>query len=75
MRKKKDDNPELVVPKALLERAKGSVEGDKLRRPPKQCVVCSDKVAPNSAEDLCWVCRRLKVSAWHENELQMPVQD
>jgi hypothetical protein len=25
--------------------------------------------------DLCWVCRRLKISAWREIEQQMPTQE
>lgn len=32
----------------------------------KPCVVCGSEVAPFSEENLCWVCRRLKVSAWGE---------
>ncbi len=33
----------------------------------RNCVVCGSEVAPFSDENLCWVCRRLKVSAWGEN--------
>jgi hypothetical protein len=32
-----------------------------------KCVICGSEVAPFSEEKLCWVCRRLKVSAWAEN--------
>lgn len=31
-----------------------------------KCVVCGADAAPISQESLCWVCRRLKVSAWSE---------
>lgn len=38
------------------------------KRPTRRnCVICGSEVAPFSDENLCWVCRRLKVSAWGEN--------
>lgn len=39
-----------------------------------KCVVCGDPVAQLSTEGLCWVCRRLKISAWREvdNQLSAP---
>lgn len=36
----------------------------------EKCEVCNAEVAPNSAEPLCWVCRRLKISAWRDSDLQ-----
>lgn len=33
----------------------------------RNCVICGSEVAPFSEENLCWVCRRLKVSAWGES--------
>ncbi|MCE5310747.1 MAG: hypothetical protein LLG20_24165 [Acidobacteriales bacterium] len=65
--------PDPVVPTEILERAKRSLKTDRL--PPRKCSVCGADVAPNSAEGLCWVCRRLKISAWHESEQQMPAQE
>jgi len=62
-----------VVPTEILERAKRSLKTDRL--PPRKCSVCGADVAPNSSEGLCWVCRRLKISAWHESEQQMPAQE
>lgn len=41
------------------------------RKPAEKCVVCGDPVAPFSIEELCWVCRRLKISAWRESDNQM----
>jgi hypothetical protein len=38
-------------------------------------VVCGGECAPNSTEGLCWVCRRLKLSAWRDTDTQMPVQE
>jgi len=47
---------------------------DKLLKDTK-CVVCGEECAPNSAEGLCWVCRRLKISAWRDADHQMPAQE
>lgn len=44
-------------------------------RRPGRCVVCGDEVAPFSTEELCWVCRRLKISAWREADTQAAVQE
>lgn len=40
-----------------------------------KCVVCGDPVAPFSTEELCWVCRRLKISAWRESDNQTAMQE
>lgn len=63
-----------VVPKELLDQARKAVQADRLPRR-AACVVCGSECAPNSTEDLCWVCRRLKISAWRDTELQMPAQE
>jgi len=65
---------ESVVPEKLLEEAKRSIEADRLRKM-VQCTVCGSECAPNSAENLCWVCRRLKLSAWRGSDSQMPAQE
>ena len=47
-------------------------------RPPAKrgkCVICGDEAAPFSEENLCWVCRRLKFSAWKDAENQPTVQE
>jgi endogenous inhibitor of DNA gyrase (YacG/DUF329 family) len=69
--------PEPVIAAEILEQAKRSISTDKLKKAEK-CSVCGAESsgADNSgAEPLCWVCRRLKVSAWHEIEQQMPAQE
>lgn len=43
-----------------------AVHAPRIARPAK-CAICGAEVAPISSEPLCWVCRRLKVSAWSEN--------
>lgn len=40
-----------------------------------RCVVCGADVAPFSTEELCWVCRRLKISAWRDVEGQAAIQE
>ncbi len=44
-------------------------------RPTFQCLVCSGPGATDDSEGLCWVCRRLKISAWREIEVQMPMNE
>jgi hypothetical protein len=63
-----------VVPEALLEEAKRAIEADRIPVPAR-CTVCGNDSAPTSSEGLCWVCRRLKLSAWRDSDLQMPAQE
>jgi len=74
-RKPNPDVEPVVVPDQLLEQALAAAETDKRVVPPAKCVVCSSDTAPNSSEGLCWVCRRLKISAWRDNDFQMGAQD
>jgi hypothetical protein len=75
MKRKKTAPDEPVISKQIIENAKASLSTDSAQPPTaKPCVVCGDDVAPNSTEELCWVCRRLKISAWHDSE-QMPAQE
>ena len=63
-----------VVPPELLETAKkAAIE----IRPKKthRCNVCGAEGASEQSEGLCWVCRRLKISAWREVEQQMPMSE
>ena len=74
MKRKPIPVTESVVPPEILETAKKSCETDRLKLPSK-CVVCGSPCAPNSTEGLCWVCRRLKISAWRENDQPMAAQE
>jgi len=40
-----------------------------------RCSVCGADARPDANEQLCWVCRRLKISAWRDVEQQAPVQE
>ena len=74
MRRKPQSRIERVVPEAILEQAKRSIATDRLQKVIR-CKVCGTDTPSDSAEQLCWVCRRLKISAWREIENQMPAQD
>ena len=68
------DLAQTVVPEVLLEEARRAIESDRFKKA-QRCVVCSNECAPNSSEGLCWVCRRLKLSAWRDSDTQMPAQE
>ena len=74
MKRKAPVKPESVVPPDLLEQAKLAVFSDRLKKAAK-CVVCGSETTGDQPEQLCWVCRRLKISAWRESEQQMPAQE
>ncbi|HEX3743069.1 MAG TPA: hypothetical protein VHW09_04040 [Bryobacteraceae bacterium] len=75
MRRKPQAKTEPVVPAEILEQAKRAISPDRLTKAIK-CSVCgADTTIAAAAEPLCWVCRRLKISAWREIEQQMPAQE
>jgi hypothetical protein len=64
-----------VIDEEILRTAKAALKGDN-PRPIRKCEVCQSEVAaPNSTENLCWVCRRLKISAWKDSESQISAQE
>ena len=76
MRRKPTPAPEPIIANEILEQAKRSLlSSDKLTQPRAKCVVCGSDCAPNSSEGLCWVCRRLKISAWRDSDQQMTAQE
>ena len=74
MRRKAQPKLDTIIPPEILEQAKRSLSADKLKKP-ERCSVCGAETTPGAAEPLCWVCRRLKVSAWRDIEQQMPAQE
>lgn len=66
--------PEIAVPEAIIEQTRRAIEADRIKKP-ALCVVCGGECAPNSTEGLCWVCRRLKLSAWRDSDSQMSAQE
>jgi hypothetical protein len=74
MKRKPHVKAEPVISPEILESAKRSLTVDRVR-PALKCIVCSGDTAPGGAEQLCWVCRRLKISAWRDVEQQIPAQE
>jgi len=75
MKRKIQPKSEPVIPADLLEQAKQSISPDRLKKA-SNCSVCGAETSVAAAgEPLCWVCRRLKISAWREIEQQMPMQE
>jgi hypothetical protein len=70
MKRKTPPTSEPVIDQALLDQAKRAITSDQIHRVEK-CSVCAAPCAPNSAEPLCWVCRRLKISAWRDSDQQI----
>lgn len=75
-KKPKTPGPEIetVVDEEILEAAKRALQSD---RPvvAAKCVICSGDASPSSAEKLCWVCRRLKISAWRDVDPQISMTE
>jgi hypothetical protein len=69
MKRKPLPIPEPVIDRKLLEEAKRAIQTDQVKGLDK-CSVCGAVCAPNSVEALCWVCRRLKISAWRDSDQQ-----
>ncbi|MBI3695622.1 MAG: hypothetical protein HY238_12385 [Acidobacteria bacterium] len=63
-----------VVPPEFLETARNSVFETKAKKT-YRCRVCGADGATEQSEMLCWVCRRLKISAWREIEQQVPLSE
>lgn len=74
--RKKPIQPEMesVIDKEILRQAKEALRQDR-PRVMSQCVICGGEAAPNSTEKLCWVCRRLKISAWRDSDQQVTAQE
>ncbi|MBS1855556.1 MAG: hypothetical protein JST11_09345 [Acidobacteria bacterium] len=73
--KRKAHKTEPVVPAEILEQAKQSISPDRLKKTVK-CSVCGAETTVLAvSEPLCWVCRRLKISAWREIEAPVPMQE
>lgn len=73
MKKRKiEEKP--VISQEILEQAKRAIHADRVK-PTSRCTVCGGEAARNSTEGLCWVCRRLKISAWRDIEQQMSAQE
>lgn len=78
MKRKPQVKPEPVISPEIIEGAKRSLGTDRVTdrvKAPVKCIVCAAEAPAGAAEPLCWVCRRLKISAWRDVEQQMPAQE
>ena len=73
MKRKTPPTPEPIIAPEILAGVKRT-NAARLSAPVK-CVVCGAETTAEAAEQLCWVCRRLKISAWRDVEQQMPAQE
>jgi hypothetical protein len=61
-----------VVAKEISEAAKASIGVDKGKYKVVKCAVCTTELSsPTSNASLCWICRRLKISAWRDSDNQL----
>jgi len=74
MKRKAQAKGDTIVSAEILEQAKRSISMDRLKKTGK-CTVCGGETSGTNADSLCWVCRRLKISAWREIEQQVPAQE
>ena len=74
MRRKPQPVTEPVVDPEIMEGARRYLDAESRKLTPK-CTVCGAEATANAAEQLCWVCRRLKISAWRDIETQSPAQE
>jgi hypothetical protein len=76
---KKKALAEPVISPEILAMAKKSIETGQ-PAPARKCAVCgascTPSAGPHAADDeLCWVCRRLKISAWRDSDQQISAQE
>ena len=74
MKRKLQPTLDPAVAPEIIENAKRSLSLDRSKSPAR-CVVCGGETTIEASEQLCWVCRRLKISAWREVEQQTPAQE
>jgi hypothetical protein len=65
--------PQVIAPE-IIESARQALNMERPARAAK-CVVCGDQASVDATEQLCWVCRRLKISAWRDSDHQLPAQE
>lgn len=63
-----------VVPPQILDSAK-SYALDTRPKKTFKCRVCGADGATEQSDSLCWVCRRLKISAWRDGEQQISASE
>jgi hypothetical protein len=67
--------PSEVISPQIIENARQSAGLEHFNSRAPRCVVCGDQSSVDTTEQLCWVCRRLKISAWRDADHQLPAQE
>ena len=69
--------PEVIAPQIIESARESARQTLNMERAPRavKCVVCGDQASVDATEQLCWVCRRLKISAWRDADHQLPAQE
>lgn len=67
-------SPEVISPQ-IIEGARQAAGLEQFTSRAAKCVVCGDQSSVDATEQLCWVCRRLKISAWRDADHQLPAQE
>jgi hypothetical protein len=78
MKRKIQPKEDAIVPVEILDTSRTFFVKDKVHHT-VACTVCGSETTDEfydreSNEQLCWVCRRLKISAWRDSE-PMPAQE
>lgn len=67
--------PDVIAPE-IIESARQALSMERpARARAAKCIVCGDEASVDATERLCWVCRRLKISAWRDADHQLPAQE
>ena len=74
MKRKIQPKEDAIVPVEILDTSRTFFVKDKVHRT-VSCTVCGSETTDefydrDSSELLCWVCRRLKISAWRDSDQQ-----
>ena len=67
--------PEILAPEISLDTRRALSPLRPLKVAAPKCTVCGSDCVPGASEQLCWVCRRLKISAWRDSDQQPAIQE
>jgi hypothetical protein len=73
MKRKIEPKEDAIVPVEILDNSRIYFAKEKAKTV-VPCAVCGSDTTEETDERLCWVCRRLKISAWRDSE-SMPAQE
>ena len=65
----------IVAPEIMEDAKRSLLRPGAAKEVSVKCEVCGSDAATGATEQLCWVCRRLKISAWRDSEQQAAAQE